>query len=110
MQGRHRGCAKGEWLFGGEHYCGIGKDFGGRWRHLDYNWEPLVKGESRARKGENLQVKEREIKMEEDMANMDIDSEAKVKTETVNEPDTDDRSLIKIKAEFEGKNVEVDMD
>jgi len=85
-KGRLKGCAKGEWLLGSEHTCGIGRGYRGKWRHLDHNGRSLIEDDE-----SSLQRKQKRVavKMEEDLAKMDIDDGVKIKREPIDDFDTE---------------------
>jgi len=125
-KGQLKGCAKGEWMRGAEHTCGISKAYGGAWRHLDGRYgRPLIEDQwDRVRMNEEREkerVKERrglgkqevDVKMEDDLANMELDDGVKVKTEPMDDSDTENRSPLKLKLEmkmeFKEEDAKVDM-
>lgn len=124
---RLKGCGRGEWMLGGEHTCGIGKYYAGVWRHLDDGngwpliedqWDRVRKNEEREREREKerRELEKRnsaDVKMEQGLADMDIDDGVKVKAEPMDDSDMENRSplkiKLKIKTEFKEEHTEVDM-
>lgn len=101
--GEPMGCATGEWMYGEDHTCGIGRGYDEKWRHLDHRGRPLEQHNSEWLKkikaqGNRVQM---EQEMEDDMAKMELDGEARVKSEPLEHSEDEDerRDQIKIKIE-----------